>query len=256
MKRFFAIHKLFLLFFVQACSAFLSAQTAQLKEAETAYTQEAYEKAIETYEQVLKSNGASAEVYYNLGNAYYKTNQLAAAILNYERALLQVPNDADTRFNLEMAKQRTVDKIEPLDTFFLTKWCLSVQNLASVDAWAYVAVVCFLLAIIGITFYFFSKRLLFKKAGFFLSVFFLICVVVANIFASRQEAKMMDRSGAIVFAATVTVKSSPDDSGTDLFVLHEGTKVNIKSTLGEWSEIILEDGNQGWMPTKTIETIN
>ena len=256
MIRFLNIHKLFFLLFLQGFWTVLAAQTAQLKEAEAAYTQEAYDKAIESYESVLKSNGPSAGVLYNLGNAYYKSDRLASAILNYERALLQAPNDADIRFNLEMAKQRTVDKIEPIGTFFLTKWFQSIQNLATVDTWAYVAVICFLFTIIGITFYFFSKRLLFKKTGFFLSAFFLVCVVLANVFASKQKAKMMDRSGAIVFAETVTVKSSPDDSGTDLFVLHEGTKVNIKSSLGEWSEIILEDGNQGWMPTKAIETIN
>lgn len=77
----------------------------------------------------------------------------------------------------------------------------------------------------------------------------------ANIFASDQKDEMINRKHAIVFAPTVTVKSSPDASGTDLFVLHEGTNVTVKSTLGEWSEIELEDGNVGWMPSKDIEKI-
>ena len=184
------------------------AQEAALKEAETAYTSEDYAKAIALYEEVLSSHGESAAVYYNLGNAYYKAGKLGPAILNYERCLLLQPGDADARFNLQMARQKTIDKIEPVGEFFLVKW---VKAMA--------------------------------------------LVIVSNLFANYQKGEWETRSHAIVFAATVTAKSSPDASGTDLFVLHEGTYVSIKSTLGAWSEIELEDGNVGWLPTKDIETI-
>ena len=104
------------------------AQEAALKEAETAYTSEDYAKAIALYEEVLSSHGESAAVYYNLGNAYYKAGKLGPAILNYERCLLLQPGDADARFNLQMARQKTIDKIEPVGEFFLVKWARSMAN--------------------------------------------------------------------------------------------------------------------------------
>ena len=103
--------------------------------------------------------------------------------------------------------------------------------------------------------FFFSRQIRLKKVGFYIGVLLLLCVIMTNIFAANQKSELVNRTHAIVFAPTVTVKSSPDASGTDLFVLHEGTKVSVRSTLGDWSEIALEDGNVGWMPTKDIETI-
>ena len=216
---------------------------------------EDYAKAIELYEGILKSNGESAAVYYNLGNTYYKAGKIAPAILNYERCLLLDPGDSDARFNLQMARQKTIDKIEPVGDFFLVKWFKSVENLGSADSWAKTGIVCFLLFIGCLILFFFSRWVRLKKIGFYLGVLFIIMVVFANIFASDQKDEMINRKHAIVFAPTVTVKSSPDASGTDLFVLHEGTNVTVKSTLGEWSEIELEDGNVGWMPSKDIEKI-
>ena len=231
------------------------AQDTALKEAEVAYTKEDYAKAIELYEGILKSNGESAAVYYNLGNAYYKAGKIAPAILNYERCLLLDPGDSDARFNLQMARQKTIDKIEPVGDFFLVKWFKSVENLGSCrllgeDRYRVLPVVYRLLDLV-----LFSRWVRLKKIGFYLGVLFIIMVVFANIFASDQKDEMINRKHAIVFAPTVTVKSSPDASGTDLFVLHEGTNVTVKSTLGEWSEIELEDGNVGWMPSKDIEKI-
>lgn len=231
------------------------AQDTAIKEAEVAYTQEDYGKAIGLYEAILKSNGESSEIYYNLGNAYYKAGKIAPAILNYERALVLDPGDSDARFNLQMAKQKSVDKIEPVGEFFLSKWFSSVQNMASVDSWALFGIVCFIVFIGCLLLFFFSRWIRVKKAGFYFGVLFLLLVLFANIFASHQKEELVNRTHAIVFTPTVTVKSSPDASGTDLFVLHEGTKVSIKSTLGQWSEIELEDGNVGWMPSKDIEKI-
>lgn len=231
------------------------AQDAAIKEAETAYTQENYAKAIELYEDILKHSGASAEIYYNLGNAYYKANKVAPAILNYERALVLDPGDADIRFNLEMAKQKTVDKIEPVGEFFLARWFGSVQNLGAVDSWAMLGIGCFLLFIVSLLLFFFSRWRRTKKLGFYFAFIFLALVIITNIFASNQKDEIVNRNQAIVFTPTVTVKSSPDASGTDLFVLHEGAKVFIKSKLGEWNEIELENGNVGWMRNKDMEII-
>ena len=253
--RYMTIYKTLLLGLLLGWFLPLCAQESTLKEAEEAYAKEDYSQAIELYESVLKSYGESAMVYYNLGNAYYKAGKVAPAILNYERALLLNPGDSDTRFNLQVARQKTVDKIEPIGEFFLTRWIGTVEDVYSADGWAKWGVASFLLFIGCLVLFFFSKWIRLKKIGFFAGICFLLISLVANLFADSQQDKLLHRADAIVFASTVTVKSSPDASGTDLFILHEGTKVTIKSTLGEWSEIQLEDGNVGWMPSKEIQQI-
>lgn len=247
--------KILFLLLIQCFCGSLYAQDAAIKEAEVAYTKEDYSKAIELYEGILKSNGESAEIYYNLGNAYYKTGKIAPAILNYERALLLDPGDSDARFNLQMARQKSVDKIEPVGDVFFVRWFDSIQNKGGADSWAKLGIVCFILFIGCLLLFFFSRWIRLKKTGFYLGLLFLVLVIFANIFASNQKDELVNRTHAIVFSPTVTIKSSPDVSGTDLFILHEGTNVTVKSTLGEWSEIELEDGNVGWMPSRDIEKI-
>ena len=247
--------KILLFFLIQCLVCSVYAQDSAIKEAEVAYTKEDYNKAIELYENVLKSSGESAEIYYNLGNAYFKAGKIAPAILNYERALILDPGDGDIRFNLQIARQKTVDKIEPIGDFFLTRWIDSIQDLGSADAWAKLGILCFILFIGCLVLFFFSKWLRIKKVGFYVGILLLLIVILANIFAKNQKDELVNRMYAIVFSPTVTVKSSPDASGTDLFILHEGTKVFVKSSLGDWSEIQLEDGNIGWMPSKDIEKI-
>jgi len=231
------------------------AQDEDIKRAETAYSSEQYNTAIEIYESMLKNYGASAEIYYNLGNAYYKGGKIAHAILNYERALLLKPGDGDIRFNLELVRQLTYDKIEPLQEFFLKKWARSVQNLIGVDKWATVGIIGFVLFICCLVLFFFSKWMYLKKLGFYLGILLFLLVITANLFAYNQKYDLENRRAAIVFTPTVTAKSSPDNSGTELFLLHEGTKVFIRSTVGDWNEVILEDGHIGWVNKKDIVII-
>ena len=247
---------IFLILIVAVMMAFPAyGQESELKEAEAAYNGEDYPKAIEMYEAVLQKYGESANVYYNLGNAYYKAGKLAPAILNYERCLLLNQGDIDARFNLELVRQRTTDKIEPLGEFFFSRWFHAIQDRGSSNSWAKLGVVCFILFIGCLVLFFFSRWIRLKKIGFYCGLCLLVAVIVSNIFAGNQKEEMLNRNRAIVFSPTVTVKSSPDVSGTDLFVLHEGTDVTIKSTLGDWSEIVLADGNVGWMPSKDIQKI-
>ena len=241
-------------FFLLA-SGFVCAQEDALKEAETAYTQENYLQAIELYEEIIKIYGDSHEVYFNLGNAYYKADKIAPAILNYERALLLNPGDATVRFNLEIAKLKKVDRIDPIGELFVIQWFRSIQNLLGVDTWASLGIACFILFIGCLILFFFSKWMRLRKMGFYLGIVLFLMVICSNLFAWNQQKAIVERKGAIIFAPTVTIKSSPDASGTDLFVLHEGTKAFIKSTLGEWFEIELEDGNVGWIHRKDIERI-
>lgn len=249
------IKKCWLLIFSFFVIGTIAAQEASIKEAEVAYTKEDYKTAIELYENILKNSGESAAIYYNLGNAYYKDGRLAPAILNYERAALLQPGDNDIRFNLQLAREKAVDKIEPIGHFFLYNWFISIRDAVSADTWGIVGIICFLLFIVCLVVFFFFKNIVFRKIAFYSGLLLLVLVLFSNIFGFSQKNALNEHIEAIVFSPSVTVKSSPDVSGTDLVVLHEGTKVAIKSTLGEWSEVELEDGNVGWMPSKDIEKI-
>jgi tetratricopeptide (TPR) repeat protein len=246
------------LFFILIAILFATVQLpAQdlLQSANEAYAKGDYAEAAEQYEAALKENGESASVYYNLGNSYYKANKIAPSILNYERALLLEPGNGDIRFNLEVAKLKTVDKIEPVGEFFLTAWFHSVENLMSTDAWSKFGIVCFILLIGGLFLFFFSRKILIKKAGFYAAVCLLVGVIFGNIFAYNQKKSLTNRDSAIIFVPTTTIKSSPADSGTDLFILHEGAKVKLKNKIGNWNEIETADGNVGWIKNEEIAVI-
>lgn len=232
------------------------AVAATKMEGDKAYQESKFEDAIKIYESVLAEEGESADLYYNLGNCYYKTKNIAKAILNYERALLLKPGDADIRFNLDLARSKTVDQVTPATEVFIVTWAKSLTNLMSEKAWGTTGIITFLLLLAGLALYIFGNRILWKKIGFIGAVVFLIVCVCANFFAAEQKDKIVNRMGAIVTNPTITVKSTPNESGTDLFVLHEGTKVYIEdNSMKGWKEIRLEDGKEGWLPTSSIEVI-
>lgn len=224
-------------------------------EGDSAYMKSDYISAIEVYENILK-RGEAAELYYNLGNCYYKTDDIAKAILNYERALLLQPGNNDIRANLEVAYSKTIDKVEPVPEIFFISWIKSLINSMSVDAWAACGIVSFILFIVSLYLFVFSKQIVVKKMGFFLGGILLIASISSNLFASYQKKRLVERDFAIVMIPSITVRSTPSDSGTSLFVLHEGRKVTIKdNSMKEWKEIRLEDGKVGWVSAEAIEAI-
>lgn len=237
------------------CSGLVSQAGEIVDRANEAYGQEDYIGAIALYEQALQEEGVSSDLYYNLGNACYKHEEYAKAILNYERALSLNPGNSDARFNLDMANTQITDKIDPVGQFFLSVWIESWRSSLSANAWAMIGVISFLLFIAGLYLYLFVSSIRMKKIGFFGGLAVLLVAILANCFAFGLNAKAKAHSEAIVFAPTVSVKSSPAESGTDLFILHEGTKVSILETLGEWAEIKISDGNRGWLPSSSIEVI-
>lgn len=224
-------------------------------EADSAYARGEYQQAIKDYEALLKE-GASADLYYNLGNAYYRTENITRAVLNYERALLLSPGDRDIRFNLQIAQSKTIDKIVPESEMFFFTWYKSLVNMMSVDGWARTSLVSLSLVIILLLVYLFSSRIWLRKIGFFAGFAFLLLFVISNIFAWQQKQNLLYRKGAIVTVPSVTVKSTPASNGTDLFILHEGTKVIITDgSMKGWKEIRIADGKEGWIESKQIEEI-
>lgn len=233
----------------------LSDDNVTKAQGDSAYMRNDYASAIQIYESLL-IKGEAAEIYYNLGNSYYKTDDIAKAILNYERALLLQPGNADVRANLEIARSKTIDKVVSVPDIFFVTWTKSLINCLSVDAWAKLGVAFFILLLVSFSLFFFSKQIVWKKSGFIAGFVFLIFVVLSNVFASEQKTELMNRNNAIILSPSVTVRSTPSESGTSLFVLHEGHKIEIKdNSMREWKEIRLEDGKVGWVPASAIEVI-
>lgn len=233
----------------------MAANAATKADADSAYVNGNYQEAIKVYESLLKQ-GESAELYYNLGNAYYRTENITRAVLNYERALLLSPGDGDIRFNLQIARSKTIDKIVPESEMFFVTWYRSLVNIMSVDGWGRMALVSLALVIVLFLVYLFSARVWVQKVGFFGGGILLVVFVFSNFFAWQQRKQLLNREGAIVVAPSVTVKSTPAQNGTDLFILHEGTKVVIiDGSMKSWREIRLADGKKGWIESKKIELI-
>ena len=246
--------KMVLIFAVSIFSVTTSSAVTKV-EADSAYARGEYQQAIKDYEALLKQ-GASADLYYNLGNAYYRTENITRAVLNYERALLLSPGDRDIRFNLQIAQAKTIDKIVPESEMFFFTWYRSLVNLMSVDGWARTSLASLALLIVLLLIYLFSDRIWLRKIGFFGGIVLLLLFVVSNVFAWQQKQNLLYRKGAIVIVPSVTVKSTPANNGTDLFILHEGTKVNITDgSMKGWKEIRIADGKEGWIESKQIEEI-
>ena len=230
-----------------------------LNEAEAAYINNNFAESIRLYEAQVSEhrsiNQESAQIYYNLGNAYFRDNQIAKAIVNYERALLLEPGDSDIRHNLRFAKTRIEDKIDSADNLFINKWIRSIQNLYSGNTWAIMGIVLFILLIVAIGVYMISIRLLLRKISFYSGIVLLSLVIITNVFAFRQKNKIVNRSTAIVMAASVSIYTSPDAHSQELFRLHEGAKVKIKREEGRWIEIMIANGSVGWLQKMNVEVI-
>jgi len=220
------------------------------------YYQEAnFEKAIETYDLVLKSGYESAALYYNLGNSNFKLNLISAAILNYEKAKKIDPTNKDVLYNLQLANTRVVDKIESIPEFFFVNWYRNIVQQYSSDFWAYCFSTLFLLAIISFLAYYFSSSRNRKKALFMTSGVLLV-ISLATFFMANSKYFMENlQREAIIFAENSYIKSAPSPSSQDMFILHEGTKVRIIEEVDGWNEIVLSDGKRGWIEKEELREI-
>ena len=224
--------------------------------ADSAYAEADYATAIHIYEQLIAMHGESSVVYYNLGGAYYKMDDIAHSILNYERALLMDPSNEDIQFNLELVRSKAVDKDALVGELFYVRWYRNFSSMMSADSWSRVAILCFIILILNLTLFIFSKKSKTKKIIFIFALLSLLCSVLTGLIASNQTAKLERREYAIIMDPSVVVRSTPSEIGTELFVLHEGKKVKINDdSMKAWKEIELEDGNIGWLSAESIEKI-
>ena len=220
-----------------------------------AYNKSEFEKAIDYYKSVYDKGYTSAELNYNIANSYYRLKNYKNAILFYEKAKLLSPDDENIITNLEQANKYTQDKIEIIPDFFMIKWLKGFINMFSVSLWAWISIVSFILLLSLILVFLFSTKIGFRKMSFYFSVILVFTTIISFISASKQNNKLNKHKTAIVFSPSVTVKSSPNENATDLFIIHEGLKVTISDRLENWSEIQLSDGRVGWLQNETVEDI-
>ena len=221
-----------------------------------AYTDGDFETAVKSWESVRTVGLESPELYYNIANAYFKSGDIAHAILNYERALKLDPSYSDARFNLEFANNQIQDRIEEVPEFFLEVWGRRLCWIMPSDAWAVLALLA-LAATVALALLFVRGRTSnMRKVGFFAGIVALLCTLLCLDFAFWQRTDYRTNDKAIITRAVSSVKSSPSgESSTDLFVLHEGTKVSILDEVGDWRNIELADGRQGWIKSSDFEEI-
>jgi tetratricopeptide (TPR) repeat protein len=217
-----------------------------------AYQTGMFSQAISCYQDVLKKGFASAELYYNLGNAYYKSDDMPSAILYYEKAKKLSPNNADINFNLSVANNKIADKIEQVPQLFIKRWWTSIFNLLSLDALAISSLGLIFLFFLLMSIFLFARPIWVRKLSFYCGAGILVLSIFTFVVAQRKHHAILEQKEAIVFTPAVTVKSSPDANSVDLFVVHEGSKVTILDTLGEWQEIRIGNGSEGWI--KAIDT--
>lgn len=244
------------LFYISVSSIALAADRDSLwLKANNSYSLGEYNSAIDYYKQIEDSGYMSAKLWYNMGNAYYKLQEDGKAILYYERALKLDPSYQDAKNNLEIAKLKTLDKIESVPEFILTTWTKDIRNTMSSDSWAVTGIVFFLATAVLMLLFRHAPHVAQRKLSFILACITMVIVLIAFIFSFNLRSNASSKGSAVVLAPVSNVKSAPNSTGGNLFILHEGTKVEVLESVGGWSKVELSDGRQGWMESKDFEAI-
>lgn len=218
------------------------------EQANAAYNEGNYESALELYNNIVAAEQESAPLFFNMGNTYYKMGTYPMAIYYYEKALKLDPSNADIKTNLEIANLAIADKIDPIPQSFIAKGWNNVKNMFSSDSWATVSIICFAILLTALFLFLRARRMGLRKVGFFVGILALLVFVFSFIFSMEKRNDAETHNQAIVITPTVTVKSSPNLSSVDLFVLHEGTKVTILDEADGWNKVRIANGSEGWMP--------
>ncbi|MGB3947354.1 MAG: tetratricopeptide repeat protein [Bacteroidia bacterium] len=248
---------LFIFIFCISLSSFINANETQilLDSANNAYSKGQFEKAIKGYEAILASNLEAAEIYFNLGNAYYKSNNLAYAILNYERAIKLNPDNEDFQFNLKLANQRVEDQVDAAPVLFLTQWKNSLISLMTEKGWSQLCILFIILSLSLFALFVITQNRNLKQIGFFGGSITIVLSILTFFIASSKYKTTICGTEAIITAPSITVTGSPSEKGTKLFIIHEGIKVNITQEEADWVEIKIANGNIGWVKASQLARI-
>ncbi|MBI4945426.1 MAG: hypothetical protein HY840_03385 [Bacteroidetes bacterium] len=229
--------------------------SAALDSANHAYSKGNFEKASQLYKGIIAQGYESPEVYFNLGNSYYKLAKIGMSVLNYERAKKLSPQDADINFNLKLVSQKTLDKIEPAPKLFLEEWWDNIKSMHSEKTWGIRSIVCFVFFLFFLGVFITTKKILSKQLGFWLSLVFVVFSAISFFISKSRYNDISGQNAAVILSSSVEIKNSPTDAGIKLFILHEGTKVAASETNGDWVKIELTSEKVGWVKRSSVEFI-
>ena len=248
--RFIAFILLFL-----AQQAEMDQATVLFQQGNEFYQQGDYQKAAEQYELALQSGYESEKLYYNIGNAYFKLNNIARSILNYERAKKLAPRDEDIKVNLQLAQLHVVDKIVTPPPFYFTRIWHQIKNYFSIDQLSFFTIIFYVLTIsVFIVKLLIKKETVQKFSYYALLPSFIIFLIFCGLLFSRIHEEKTNVEG-IVMTEKVEVLSSPSEDATEVFALHEGVKIKVNQRSGQYFRISLPDGKVGWLPQSALEVI-
>lgn len=241
------------------CLLYLSASAENIEkwfeEANALYQQQDYENAAKTYLQIVDAGYESAELFYNLGNCYYKLNKTGWSILYFEKALKTDPDNEDVQFNLSLAKLRVNDRIDEVPEMMLMQWFKKFLRANNADQWGKIALFFIWAFFIGSTIFLFTKNIVLKRITFLSSIFFVLVSLLTLAIAFQQYQFERNQKEGVVMVTNTYVKSSPDANSTDLFMLREGTKFQTLEKINDWFKIKLADGKVGWIRHTDIHLI-
>ncbi|MEL6976439.1 MAG: tetratricopeptide repeat protein [Bacteroidota bacterium] len=229
--------------------------TARFEKATELYNKGQYNEAAEQYLSILENGEHSAALYFNLGNCYYKQNEIGPSIYYYEKALLLKPNDPEILNNLGYAQNMRLDAVEQMPQTELGKLYDGLVNRLSFDQWSYLAIALMMFCVLCYLAYYFLGVASQKRVAFVTSVISLILGCSAVLLAYLQYREFVSDNPAIVFAREVKIQAEPNANSESVFTLHEGTKVNVLDSLEAWRKIKLEDGQIGWVKIEKIKLL-
>ncbi|MDP9077462.1 MAG: tetratricopeptide repeat protein [Bacteroidota bacterium] len=232
-----------------------SSQQALFASGNASYNKGQYKEALATYQKALNSGYESAALYFNIGNAYYKTGEIPSALLYYGKAHRLSPGDEDINFNIKFLNQKTTDKIDEAPEFFVTKWWHGVILGISANGLGWLSIAFVLLASGILILYFFTGSIAIKKTSFYGAITLFALGAFTIFIAGMQESYFSGHKEAIVFSPSVIVKSGPGEKAGSLFVIHEGTKVNVLDDNNGWLKIKLANGSEGWIKMSDAKEI-
>lgn len=244
-----------LVLFAMLCMPGVSAMAITKVNADAEFAKGNYQQAVVDYEELLK-NGESCDLYYNLGNSYYRLGNVTRAVIAYERACRISPSDDDARCNLEFVRSKTIDKIIPVDEMFFSSWYKSIVDTFDSNGWARMAVSAFVASLLMVLLFLLGGREWMRKTGFYAGILCAVVFVLSHVFAWQQKCAFDNRDRAIVTAPTVNIKATPSATSSDVYVIHEGTGVVITDrTMGKWYSVKLDNGKEGWILRSQVEVI-
>ena len=226
-----------------------------MQQANSLYKEGQYQNAVDLYNEILDSGYESEAVFFNLGNAYFRLDNLGYAIVNYEKALKLAPDDEDINYNLLIANARTVDKIKELPKLFIVEWWEVLVTSLSINNWLVITVFFYYILLLTIAGYFLIRKFRLQRFLAYWGIANIIIVILLSGLLFARINREASTDYGVLLESTITVKQSPNEKSSDVFVIHEGIKFAIEDRLDNWAKIKLADGKVGWLPENTFAKI-